>query len=335
MVSDGFGFYVDDVCAPLGLEVLTNAVDFDRRELLLPPRGPVLPVLVVRRVQAGADQGRPHRGPHDRARRRRRERPQGRAARRRRVRQGAAGRWCAAVRRRLPSPFDTLADVHEALLGVKVAFGSDERTPLTDAVRADLEARGHEVVAVGPLAERRRRRARSSGPRSATTVGELVASGAADTGVLFCWTGTGASIAANKVHGVRAALCTDAATAAGARRWNDANVLVMGLRLTSPEVAGEMLDAWFASQPDADEAANIARLDPGVRARVRRCSGGAALREADEVAARVVDEGHPLLLARTRRTCRRRRGGRAPAGGRPRRPLPRSAAHVASRSSTA
>ena len=82
-----------------------------------------------------------------------------------------------------------------------------------------------------------------------------------DTGVLFCWTGTGASIAANKVTGVRAALCTDAATAAGARKWNDANVLVMSLRLTSPEVAREMLDAWFATEADPSEAVTIARLE--------------------------------------------------------------------------
>ena len=79
--------------------------------------------------------------------------------------------------------------------------------------------------------------------------------------MLFCWTGTGASIAANKVPGVRAALCTDAATAAGARRWNDANVLVMSLRLTSAEVAREMLDAWFATRPIRVEAVNIARLE--------------------------------------------------------------------------
>jgi ribose 5-phosphate isomerase B len=139
---------------------------------------------------------------------------------------------------------------------MRVALGSDERTALTDAVVAELAERGHEVELVGPpggtdeeWAEVGRR------------VGELVASGAAETAVLFCWTGTGASIAANRVRGVRAALCTDAATAAGARRWNDANVLVMGLRLTSPEIAHEMLDAWFATGADPDEAANIARLD--------------------------------------------------------------------------
>ena len=92
-------------------------------------------------------------------------------------------------------------------------------------------------------------------------VGELVAAGTCHTGVLFCWTGTGASIAANKVPGVRAALCTDAATAAGSRTWNDANVVVMGLRLTSPELAREILDAWFSTDPDQAEAANIARLE--------------------------------------------------------------------------
>jgi ribose 5-phosphate isomerase B len=81
------------------------------------------------------------------------------------------------------------------------------------------------------------------------------------TGVLFCWTGTGASIAANKVAGARAALCTDASTAAGARKWNDANVLVMGLRLTSTETAREMLDAWLSTAPDPGEAANIASLE--------------------------------------------------------------------------
>jgi ribose 5-phosphate isomerase B len=139
---------------------------------------------------------------------------------------------------------------------MKVAFGSDERTSLTDAVRDELEARGHEVVVVGPPAGEDKQWAEVG-----RDVGAMVASGEADTGVLFCWTGTGASIAANKVRGVRAALCTDAATAAGARTWNDANVLVMGLRLTTPEVAGEMLDAWFTTEADPGEAENIASLE--------------------------------------------------------------------------
>jgi ribose 5-phosphate isomerase B len=143
-----------------------------------------------------------------------------------------------------------------------VVLGSDERTALTDAVAAELRARGHEVVLVGPPAQR----PDEDGKEWAEVgreVGEAVARGEAATGVLFCWTGTGASIAANKVPGVRAALCADARTAAGARQWNDANVLVMSLRLTSLEVAREMLDAWFTTDADPDVAVNIARLEPG------------------------------------------------------------------------
>jgi ribose 5-phosphate isomerase B len=139
---------------------------------------------------------------------------------------------------------------------LKLVLGSDEKNALTDAVGEDLQRRGHELVLVGPPGGEAIEWA-DVGQR----VGELVAKGEADTGILFCWTGTGASIAANKVPGARAALCTDAATAAGARKWNDANVLVMGLRLTSPEVAREMLDAWFTTESDPSEADNIARLE--------------------------------------------------------------------------
>ena len=141
---------------------------------------------------------------------------------------------------------------------MRVVLGSDEKSPLTDAVETALRERDHEVVLVGPPAGDD-----LDWARVGRRVGELVATGEADTGVLFCWTGTGASIAANKVKGARAALCTDAATAEGARRWNDANVLVMSLRLTSPTVAGEMLDAWFAASHDPSEAEHIAILDEG------------------------------------------------------------------------
>ena len=137
-------------------------------------------------------------------------------------------------------------------------MGSDERTALTDAVAAALAQRGHELHLVGsPGGEDKQ------WVEVGRDVGELVARGACDPAVLFCWTGTGAAIAANTVRGVRAALCTDAATAEGARKWNDANVLVMGLRLTSPEIAREMLDVWFATEPDLSQGANIARIEGG------------------------------------------------------------------------
>ena len=143
---------------------------------------------------------------------------------------------------------------------MKVVLGSDEATDLTRAVQEDLAERGHDLTLVGPPAGED-----IQWTEVGRAVGEAVARGDADCGVLFCWTGTGASIAANKVRGARAALCTDAETAAGARKWNDANVLVMSLRLTSPQLAHEMLDAWFREQPDPSEAANIGRLEPTVQ----------------------------------------------------------------------
>lgn len=137
---------------------------------------------------------------------------------------------------------------------MRVAFGTDERTPVSDDIAAALAAAGHEVVL---------RLEDEPWPDVGRRVGEAVAAGEADRGVVCCWTGTGVSIAANKVPGVRAALCTDAETARGARRWNDANVLAMGLRLTSPTLAQEMLDAFLAAEADPDEAANITKVTDG------------------------------------------------------------------------
>ena len=149
---------------------------------------------------------------------------------------------------------------------MRLAVGSDERTSLTDSVVDDLMHRGHHVRLFGSL--------QGEGPHSwpevAQEVGEAVASGTCDQGVLFCWTGTGVSIAANKVPGVRAALCTDADTGRGARRWNDANVLCMSLRLTSETVAKEILDAWFDAAVDESELPNIKRVKEQDRLR----SGG-------------------------------------------------------------
>ena len=134
-----------------------------------------------------------------------------------------------------------------------IAVGSDESTQLTHAVIAELGRRGYALTLHGALSKGDAR-----WPVVAREVAEAVAGGAASQGVLFCWTGTGVSIAANKVHGVRAALCADAETARGARMWNDANVLCLSLRNTAPAVAKEILDAWLATGVDAGEAANIA-----------------------------------------------------------------------------
>lgn len=135
---------------------------------------------------------------------------------------------------------------------MRIAFGTDEAHPVTDHVRAELARRGHDVV-VAVEGE--------AWPDVARSVGCAVADGRADRGVVCCWTGTGVSMAANKVPGVRAALCTDAATAEGARRWNDANVLALSIRLTSPAVASELLDAFLGTEADPDEAENYRRLD--------------------------------------------------------------------------
>lgn len=135
---------------------------------------------------------------------------------------------------------------------MRIVFGTDESNGVTDAALAHLREMGHEVTAlpVGAWASVGR------------TVGETVAAGDADLGVVACWTGTGVSIAANKVTGIRAALCTDAETASGARRWNDANVLVFGLRLTTEAVVRELLDAFLGTdEVDASELDSIRSLE--------------------------------------------------------------------------
>ncbi len=141
---------------------------------------------------------------------------------------------------------------------MRIAVSSDERTGVAEELVAFLRERGHDLVVHGALA---------SGERpdwawATEAAARDVAEGRADAGVVCCWTGTGASIAANKVAGVRAALCGDAATAEGARRWNDANVLALSLRTTSSAQLGEILDAWFAGEPspDDDDRSNIAHL---------------------------------------------------------------------------
>ncbi len=141
---------------------------------------------------------------------------------------------------------------------MRIAVASDERTGVAGALVEELRRRGHEPVPHGALAEGER----ADWAWASEAAARDVAEGRAEQAVVCCWTGTGASIAANKVAGVRAALCTDAATAEGARRWNAANVLAVSLRLTSEAQLAEILDAWFAAEPSADagDRANVEHL---------------------------------------------------------------------------
>lgn len=125
---------------------------------------------------------------------------------------------------------------------MKIAIGSDEKCHLTDRVVSLVKERGYDVALFGSLCE-----AASDWPEVAREVAESVTSGVADEGILFCWTGTGVSLAANKVPGIRAALCDDAETARGARLWNNANLLCLSIRRTSEVQAQEILEAWFGT----------------------------------------------------------------------------------------
>ncbi len=135
---------------------------------------------------------------------------------------------------------------------MRVALGSDEEHDVVAALAERLVALGHEVVRVARGEQ---------WPEVGQLVGAMVAAGEAERGITCCFTGTGVSIAANKIPGIRCALCVDAETARGARRWNDANVLALSLRLCSHALAGEILDAFFSTEPDADTAEAVARVE--------------------------------------------------------------------------
>jgi ribose 5-phosphate isomerase B len=134
---------------------------------------------------------------------------------------------------------------------MRIAFAADDENDTTRAVLAFLRSRGEVLTVSGP-----------GWPDLGAGVGRAVVDGAADLGVVMCWTGTGTAIAANKVTGVRAALAWEPWIARGARRWNDANVLAMSLKRLAPDVAVEVAQAFLdTTGPDPDEAAAIARLN--------------------------------------------------------------------------
>lgn len=139
---------------------------------------------------------------------------------------------------------------------MRIALCSDEAYPVHATVRALLEARGHEVVPFGAVSDGRE----APWPLVAESAAHAVASGDCQEGIFFCWTGTGISIAANKVRGIRAALCSDPGQAAAARVWNHANVLCLSNRTLSDDMAKELLTAWFDTQPGDKGAEGVALL---------------------------------------------------------------------------
>lgn len=141
---------------------------------------------------------------------------------------------------------------------MRIAVAADELTGVAQALPEELRRRGHEPILHGAYDDGER----PDWAWASEAAARDVADGRADQAIVACWTGTGASIAANKVSGIRAALCADAQTADGARRWNDANVLALSLRLTSQAELGEILDAWFAggASSEGEDLRNIDHL---------------------------------------------------------------------------
>jgi ribose 5-phosphate isomerase B len=141
---------------------------------------------------------------------------------------------------------------------MRIAVAADERSALAQFLLEELVARGHEPLIHGALVEGER----PDWAWGSALAAQDVVAGRAEQAIVCCWTGTGAAIAANKVPGIRAALCGDAVTAAGARRWNDANVLALSLRAVGEGVLGEILDAWFATaaSSEPDDVANVGHL---------------------------------------------------------------------------
>ena len=149
---------------------------------------------------------------------------------------------------------------------MRIALAADELTGIADALPAELRRRGHEPILLGAYDERQR----PDWAWASEAAARAVVDGLAEQAIVACWTGTGASIAANKVAGVRAALCADAQTADGARRWNDANVLALSLRATSQAQLEEILDSWFSGSPseERDDVANVEHVGEIERSRL-------------------------------------------------------------------
>lgn len=141
---------------------------------------------------------------------------------------------------------------------MKISVGADENLHIVDVILQSLTENGHVVKRYIPGADET-----LPWPQVAQQVAQDVITGSSDEGILLCWTGTGVSMAANKVPGIRAALCDDAETARGARLWNNANVLCLSMRRTSEVIAKEILETWFNTQyePNPTDDACLALIE--------------------------------------------------------------------------
>lgn len=132
---------------------------------------------------------------------------------------------------------------------MKIVISSDEYCELIETIRLECKNYGHSSVYIGP----NQNQTGFDWPDITAKAANLVQTGEADEAIVLCFTGTGASIAANKMKGIRCALCVDAETARGARLWNHANVLALSIRLTTSTLVGEILRSWFTTQISNDE----------------------------------------------------------------------------------
>ena len=138
----------------------------------------------------------------------------------------------------------------------KIAVSCDEYGPLVEILLALLCKRGYEPVYFGP----QEGEDSQDWPIVTQAAISQIIQGKVEEAIVMCWTGTGCSIIANKMPGIRAALCMDAKTAAGARTWNHANVLALSQRMTSPAILEEILDAWYETPLSTDEW-NVTQID--------------------------------------------------------------------------
>jgi len=141
---------------------------------------------------------------------------------------------------------------------MKLAVASDEKTHLTNRVVAFLKKKKHKLILLGDLVDRKKR---WKWVNIGVEAAKKIVKGKADYGIIFCWSGTGISMAANKVKGARAALCWDAETASLARKWDDANILCMSLRTTSETVAKEIIEAFLSTEFDEEDLNQAHKLD--------------------------------------------------------------------------